>query len=301
MRPLPTLGGNNALAFGVANDQGQLVGTAENAHTDPTCQAPQVLDWEAVVWRPPYHKAQELPPYPGDRVGAAAAINDFGQVVGASGPCAFPSVVGVLNHALLWQGGNTIDLGSLGGNYNNIATAINDHRQIVGFSDLSGDATFHAFLWQDGVITDLGTLPGDAYSLPLGINDAGQVVGQSCDQNNNCRAFLWQNGVMSDLNQVTHVNTAGSFCLGMAAGINSHGEVAGMAVDQSTGDTLGFSAIPSNNPAAGNQGCSNGAQNATGTNAPNALSRLLGPRPVHRPPGLGTLEGTALRLAVQSR
>jgi probable HAF family extracellular repeat protein len=298
MRPLPTLGGNNALGFGVANDQGQLAGTAENAHRDPTCQAPQVLDWEAVVWGPQYGAIHELPPYHGDRIGAAAAINDHGQVVGGSGPCEYPSVVGVINHALLWQGGKTINLGSLGGNHNNLATAINNSGQVIGFSDLSGDTTFHAFLWQNGMMTDLGTLPGDAYSIPLGINDAGQVVGQSCDQNDNCRAFLWQNGMMSDLNQVTHVN--GPFCLVIAAGINSQGEIAGMAVDERTGNTLGFSAMPSTNPPAGNQGCNHRAQNATGTDTPNAPSRVFAPRPVHRPMGLGILQGTALRPTVQS-
>ena len=160
-------------------------------------------------------------------------------------------------------------MGSLGGNYNNAATGINNFDQVVGFSDLPHDTTFHAFLWQKqngvGVMTDLGTLPGDAYSIPFSISDAGQVVGQSCDKNNNCRAFLWQNGVMSDLNQVAHVNTPGSYCLVMAEGINSQGgEITGMAVDQITGNTLGFWANPSTNPVGGNQGCSNGAHNANG-------------------------------------
>ena len=173
MRPLPTLGGNNALAFGVANDQGQLAGVAETAHHDPTCLAnspvggpQQVLDWEAVVWGPQYGEIHELPPYPGDSVGAATAINDRGQAVGGSGIYAFPTVVGVINHALLWQGDKTINLGSLGGSYNNVTTAINNRGQVVGFSDVSGDTTFRAFLWQNGVMTDLATLPGDAYSIP---------------------------------------------------------------------------------------------------------------------------------------
>jgi probable HAF family extracellular repeat protein len=296
MRALPTLGGNNALGFGVGNDQGQLVGTAENAHHDARClhNSPlggprQVLDYEAVVWGPRYGEIQELPPYHGDTVGAATAINDLGQVVGGSGICAPPSVVGVVNHALLWQDGKTIDLGSLGGSNNNFATAINNSGQVVGFSDLAGATSFHAFLWQKGVMTDLGTLPGDAYSIPLGINDAGQVVGQSCDQNNNCRAFLWQNGAMSDLNQITHVNTPGSYCLIMAAGINSQGEITGMATDGSTSppDALGFSAIPSTNPGAGNQGCSSPAQTVAGINTANALTREIGPRPVQRLVGLG--------------
>jgi probable HAF family extracellular repeat protein len=298
MRPLPTLGGNNALAFGVANDQGQLVGTAENATHDQSCltNSPaggpqQVLDWEAVVWDPPYDTTHELPPYPGDSVGAAAAINDLGQVVGGSGSCAPPSVPAFnIAHALLWQPGQTINLGNLGGTMNNLATAINNRGQVVGMSDLHKDTTFHAFLWQNGVMTDLGTLPGDASSIPFGINDAGQVVGQSCDKKFNCRAFLWQRGAMTDLNQITQVNTPGSsdpYCLTMAEGINSHGQITGMATDQNTGNTLGFSALPSTDPQAGNQGCSTPAQTAGGINTTNALTRELGPSPVQRLMRLG--------------
>src|ERR1700722_3683237 len=44
MTPLPTLGGNNAIAFGI-NNQGQVAGAAENSTRDPSCVAPQVLDF----------------------------------------------------------------------------------------------------------------------------------------------------------------------------------------------------------------------------------------------------------------
>ena len=49
MRPLPTLGGTNGFATG-ANNKGQIVGWAENTVHDPTCVAPQVLQFRAVVW-----------------------------------------------------------------------------------------------------------------------------------------------------------------------------------------------------------------------------------------------------------
>ena len=42
MRALPTLGGDNGFATGV-NNHGQVVGWAENAIHDPTCNSPQVL------------------------------------------------------------------------------------------------------------------------------------------------------------------------------------------------------------------------------------------------------------------
>lgn len=256
IRPLPTLGGENALAFGGANDQGQIVGTAENATIDNVCPAPQQLDWEAVLWGPSYGQIRELPPLPGDTVGAATAINDQGQAVGGSGTCSFagpgPSFADI-QHALLWQAGSPINLGTLGGAMNNVAVAINDRRQIVGFSDLAGDLTAHAFLWQNGAMSDLGTLPGDVFSIANAINDQGQVVGQSCDVSGNCRAFLWQNGVMTDLNAIA--STPRGFYLLTAEGINAEGEIVGNGYDPTTGDTLAFSATTCGNAAAATLSC----------------------------------------------
>ena len=60
MRALPTLGGNNALAFGGANDQQEIVGTAESGVRDPTCTAPQAFDWKPVVWGPGHGRIREL-------------------------------------------------------------------------------------------------------------------------------------------------------------------------------------------------------------------------------------------------
>lgn len=167
----------------------------ENAIQDPNCTAPQVFHFEAVMWEPNAGTIQELPPFKGDSVGAALAINRTGQAVGGSGVCQSPFVsYNVALHALLWPNGSNggvIDLGTLGGAFSNIAFYINNKGQVVGISDLPGDATGHAFLWQNGVMQDLGTLAGDFYSVAYGINDNGQVVGQSCDVNFNCRAFLW--------------------------------------------------------------------------------------------------------------
>jgi probable HAF family extracellular repeat protein len=261
IRRLPTLGGNNGVAFAGPNDAGEIVGWAETAHKDSSCQPPQVLDWEAAVWGPNYGEIHALPPFPGDRVAAATAVNDEGQVVGGSGTCGFPATSD-LQHAVLWQRGAVIYLGSLGGTMNNLAFAINNRGQVVGQSDLPGDMTAHAFLWQNGVMTDLGTLPGDSSSSASAINDQGQVVGSSCDTNGNCRAFLWQHGVMTDLN--TLAVPSGSFNLLNAGGINAGGEIAGQAVEQSTGETLAVSAIPCDTLPAGSQACNAGDQSPIG-------------------------------------
>lgn len=258
MTPLPTLGGNNGYATGV-NNRGQVVGLAENSTRDPSCIAPQALDWEAVVWGPEEGEIHELPPFAGDSIAAAIAINDNGQVVGGSGPICGPVSTTLSLHAVLWQDGSVTDLGSFGGTMNNLGTAINNLGQVVGFSDLAGDTAEHAFLWQVGQMTDLGTLPGDFSSSAFGINNRGQVVGQSCDKTGTCRAFLWQNGVMTDLNTLI---PAGSPVLIYGGDINSRGEIVGQAFDQTTGQTPAFLLTPSNDEAAsGSAASAAGAKN----------------------------------------
>jgi probable HAF family extracellular repeat protein len=261
MTPLATLGGNNAAVgfYSGANSRGQIVGFAETSTQDPKCAPPQVFAWEAVVWGPE-GEIHELPPFTGDAVGAAFSINDSGQVVGGSGICALPTFADSI-HAVLWQNGSAINLGSFGGVMNNFAWAINNLGQVVGFSDLSGDTTTHAFLWtEENGIQDLGTLAGDFESQAYGVNDKRQIVGQSCDQSGNCRGFLWQNGVMTDLNTLTAPD---SLYVVQANGINAAGEIAGIAFDESSGETSAFLAIPCDE-AHIDMGCQDAAQSTDG-------------------------------------
>jgi probable HAF family extracellular repeat protein len=276
MEPLGTLGGNNSAATG-ANNHGLVVGLAENTTQDPNCVSPQVLDYQAVVWRGDF--IHELRPVRGDAIGAAIAVNDNGQIVGGTGTCGSgPGIGPVFMHAVVWKNYSPTDLGNLGGAFNNVAYAINNRGQIVGASDLAGDSTGHAFLWQKGVMTDLGTLPGDFLSAALAINDNGQVVGQSCDVNFNCRAFLWQNGAMSDLNALT----AGSpLYLIAAADINSRGEIVGTGVDQNSGEPLAFAAVPCDEQSASNQDYQAVAQDANSATQPaSEPSKIIFPQNV---------------------
>jgi probable HAF family extracellular repeat protein len=258
MEPLGTLGGNNSAAAG-ANNHGLVVGLAENTTQDPNCVSPQVLDYQAVVWRG--NTIHELSPVLGDAIGAAIAVSDNGQIVGGTGMCGSgPGIGPVFMHAVVWKNYSPTDLGNLGGVFNNVAYAINNRGQVVGASDLAGDNTGHAFLWQKGVMTDLGTLPRDFLSAALAINDNGQVVGQSCDVNFNCRAFLWQNGVMADLNGLT---SGSPLHLVTAADINSRGEIVGTGVDPNSGEPLAFAAAPCDEQNASNQDCETVAQGAS--------------------------------------
>jgi len=234
MTVLPTLGGNNGFANQV-NNRGQVAGAAETETLVPPCVSGLATP---VVWYK--GSIQELPLFPADLAGVALAINDKGEAAGFTASCAG-------GHALMWQNGTAIDLGSLGGSFG-IANAINNQGKVVGNSNLPGDATSHAFLWHSGVMADLGVLPGDFGSVALGINDEDQVVGDSADENGE-HPFLWQNGVMTNLNDLIPV-TSPLFLI-HANGINSRGEISGLAFDTNSGELRGYLAIPSDDSAKG--------------------------------------------------
>jgi probable HAF family extracellular repeat protein len=248
MTALPTLGGNNSYATAV-NSRGQVVGWAETAVHDPTCDAPQVLQFRAVVWereagRSGRYTATELRPLPGDSASAATAINERGQVVGISGEC--DQAVGrfTAKHAVLWErDGTPVTLPTLGGLSWHTPTAINARGDVVGFSNPPGEPPgefiAHAFLWtrKDG-IRDLGTLPGDAVSQAQGVNARGQVVGVSFGGPAGQRAFLWEDGVMYDLNALVGAGAPG--VLVSARDVNDAGQITGDLREAGTGRTVPF-------------------------------------------------------------
>jgi len=216
---------------------------------DPTCDAPQVLQFRAVLWEPKRGITEELAPLPGDSASAATAINARGQVVGISGEC--DQAVGrfTARHAVLWYKGTVTELPNLGGESWHTPTAINERGDVVGFSNPPGDANgefiAHAFLWtrKDG-IRDLGTLPGDLLSVAPccdTVNNRRQVVRFSIGATGP-RAFLWQDGVMTDLNDLA---PGSPLYLLFAQAINARGEIAGIGVT-STGELHAFQATPTN-------------------------------------------------------
>ncbi|HEV2425912.1 MAG TPA: hypothetical protein VGZ29_13870 [Terriglobia bacterium] len=249
MRPLSTLGGYNSAASAI-NKSGVIAGNAETLTADSTCPPYdptlgqyQVLQDEPVVWKNGHIK--ELPTYGGDPDGFAIAINDSGQVAGGSGSCSTLNAINGLYlspvHALLWQNDGTVtNLGSLGGAFGNQAHNINNRGQVVGVSDLAGDAVFHGFVWNQGTgMRDIAPLPGDMYSVALSINDAGEVGGVSIDQTFTVlTAFVMVNGVPTDLN--TLVPSDSPLQLLTACGINSRGEITGLAAEKSSGQYRGY-------------------------------------------------------------
>ncbi|HYB76853.1 MAG TPA: hypothetical protein VEE85_01520 [Candidatus Bathyarchaeia archaeon] len=234
MTQLPLLGGNNGWAAGV-NDFDVIVGNSETTAVDLTCAGTsEVFQFEPVYWI--NGKIKQLPNFPGDPDGAAFSINFWGEATGYSGNCTTAS------HALLWQNGKATNLGNLGGTEAE-GIDINNWGQVAGLATLPGDVYYHAVLWTWSVPTDLGTLPDDVNSSGDGLNDWGQVVGGSYDKAGNSRAYIWQNGVMTDLNTLIPKNSP-LYLLEATGTINDSGQIAGIALQISTGDTHAFLLTP---------------------------------------------------------
>lgn len=124
-----------------------------------------------IVGQPPflYESGQltVIPPVPGDRSGAAVAINDLDQVVGYS-----IATTGFFR-AFRYSGGLLTDLGTLGGH--STPSGINASGVVVGTSNNA------AFIYKNAQMLDLNTLvptmSGWYLSSAQAINDMGQIVG----------------------------------------------------------------------------------------------------------------------------
>lgn len=268
MTPLPLLGGNNGSAAGI-NNRGQIVGVSETPNSDPCSFS--FLQMEAVVWE--NGTVQELPPFPGDSDGIGSAINDSGQVVGATG-CATTNTI----RAVLWPHGPTggvIDLGNLGDTTFNLPFGINNRSQVVGQS-ITASGFLHGFLWQNGIISDLGSLPGLPTSVANGLNNQGQVVGFSEDANGDdstAIAWLWQNGVLTDLN--TLIRPGSPLFLLEALSINDRGQIAGFG-RLANDEHRGFLLIPCDENDPGVEGCDYSLVEHSSANPNQSHTRLSG-------------------------
>jgi probable HAF family extracellular repeat protein len=257
-RLLPLAGGNNSFATG-ADNQGRVVGWAENGIHDGNCVGTQVLRFLPVTWAPGANQPQSLPLFSGDSSGAATAINNQGQIVGISGIC--DQAVGryTAKHALLWDKGAVTDLGNLGAELWITPMALNQRGDIVGFgatsaSDVNGDY-LRAFIWtrKDGMKRiDPLPVPDHVLSQATGINESGQVVGSSCTVDGDCLGFFWQNGVIKNLNDPS-VTPGFNGVIINAQDINDDGEITGRAFDPAAGDIKTFIAVPISETATGKQ------------------------------------------------
>ena len=200
---LGTFGGNDSIAESV-NDQGQVVGFALNAVPDPFSGFG--TQQRAFLWQNGTLKNLGTLGGPDSN---AFIVNERGQVTGYSltNSTPNPTTGFPTQDPFLWDHGNMIDLGTLGGTFG-FPNWLNNRGQVVGLSNLAGDLVFHPFLWDRGKLTDLGTLGGSTGDA-IQINDAGDVVGVADlpgDQIHH--AFLWRNGVLTDLGSLGETSFA---------------------------------------------------------------------------------------------
>jgi len=146
-----------------------------------------------------------LPTYGPDLLAEANAISHDGSIIVGSA-----AIDSSTTHAVRWQNGTILDLGTLSDpTQNSIAWATTpDAKIIVGESD-TGNGYNHAFRWEGdasgGTMIDLGALGGDqAYSTAWAINQDGTIIaGLSETPDHFYHAYRWQHdssgGSMTDL------------------------------------------------------------------------------------------------------
>lgn len=141
---------------------------------------------------------------------SAAAINDLGQIVGAS----TLQSGNALSHATLWNAGLPVDLG--GSSSYSGANDINNLGHVVGGVGSS------AFLWTPGGSMSLLDTPSGYSSQADAINEQGTVVGSRYQSGQTGKATVWVNGVGSELSRESPGQASG------ANGINEAGRIAGL-------------------------------------------------------------------------
>jgi probable HAF family extracellular repeat protein len=188
------------------NNRGQIVGTRWPEY--PSAKAPRALLWEngkvtdlgpgvardineqgqivgfghlhAILWE--HGKATELPELFGADYSSATAVNERGQIVGELGAYTSPTNKSTLwKHAIVWQQGTIVDLGTLGGR-RAIVAAISERGQVVGWSQPKRSydgGPFHAFVWEAGKMVDLGPYTGAGRMTAVGINERNQIIGMN--------------------------------------------------------------------------------------------------------------------------
>lgn len=221
MNDLGALPINNNSAAGSINERGWATGQSQSSVIDPVLGFPE---FHAMLWK--QGQIIDLGTLADGTESLGIYINNSGQVIGFSTINTSPDPLGFFGfptHTFIWQNGEKLDIGTLGGvdalpgaSCSNSPSGV-----VVGGSSTTaipdpdtGLPAVDPFLWRNGKMIDLGTL-GGSNGFAQCANNRLQIIGQSSvaahpaacnfpalepeDAGPGCRAFFWENGVMTDL------------------------------------------------------------------------------------------------------
>jgi probable HAF family extracellular repeat protein len=219
-------GSVNGDGFSLLNDPGVVASYADLAVPDPNasffCYDPDCFQAHASKWK--HGVITDLGALPGNNNSAAGSINARGWATGQSQTSTLDPVLGIPEfRAVLWKGGQTIDLGTLGDGTESLGIYVNDAGEIIGFSTINTEPDplgfvfqTHTFIWKNGKKLDIGTLggsdalPGASCShTPEGMVWGGSTTTTTLNPDTGLPTadpFLWDHGKMTDLGTLGGTN-----------------------------------------------------------------------------------------------
>lgn len=203
---LPAIGHHDSAT--AINDQGIVVG-----YDTASCHG-CLSGHHAVEWNNP---TPENVSTDGGELNRANAVNNAGVVAGDE----YTKGNATRSHAVVWNNGQQISLGTLNTYTYSDATAINNNGQVAGYLSGTGSLPTQAVLWNGTTPTVLDGLVQGANSQANAINDKGQVVGYSDTETSRHRlAVLWNGTTATALPSLGGSNSD-------ALAINGDGDIVG--------------------------------------------------------------------------
>lgn len=187
----PAPGDDSSVAVDI-NNRGEAVGIS-GPYPDESAVGERPVIWDR------HGRVTLIPMLPGSESGRPYAMNDAGQVIGAT--YASGEVLG-----FIWdrKSGLRAIEGLISGKPG-IPSSINDHGEVVGSSSFNnGTSGSHAIFWSETTGTvDLGDLPGAIEnSFAADINNHRQIVGYGTGPGGS-KAVIWDDaGQIHDLNDL---------------------------------------------------------------------------------------------------
>ncbi len=154
--------------------------------------------------------------------GPSGALNDLGEVVSGA----------ILGSNQILQGGVVSTLQLVPGRGSTFGLDINNHSQVVGWSQPGGGGGVpSAAFWQSGQTTLLPALEAGVSYYAYSINDSEVIVGFSEDVGVEARALVWLNGTVYALRDLVRAEDRPFVNLRLATRVNNRGQILAVGVD----------------------------------------------------------------------